>query len=198
LPHPAVSHPALDAFAEVAAGYCRFVEKAADLSASQFLQEAHRLLPSLYAAGLALPGTGILFPDRLEAGEGNETSSPAVDSAESSDPDRGSSEELRSIFASLSAKLGSREQYREVYDPYDPPEEKEVIGSLADDLVDIYSDLQAGLRKWGRGDSGEALWEWRFGLEIHWGRHLVGALRALHALAASYETDWPDPSSAAT
>jgi hypothetical protein len=78
-----------------------------------------------------------------------------------------------------------------VFDPYDPPDESEIVGNLADDLVEVYLELRSGLRKWERGDSGGALWEWRFGLESHWGRHVTSALGAINALASAHDLDWP-------
>lgn len=50
-------------------------------------------------------------------------------------------------------------------------------GLLSDDLLDIYFDVRRGLDLF---PSASAVWEWRFSFEAHWGRHAVGALRALH------------------
>ena len=58
-------------------------------------------------------------------------------------------------------------------------------------LAAMYRDLRAGLLKWERGEAGEALWEWRFGFENHWGKHATGALRALWARAAWHDENWP-------
>lgn len=55
------------------------------------------------------------------------------------------------------------------------------LGSLADDLADIWRDLRAGLDALEGGSQWQDVaWEWRFGLQTHWGRHAVEALRALH------------------
>jgi hypothetical protein len=101
------------------------------------------------------------------------------------------SDETAALCRSLGALIGDRSFYREIYDPFESPEESEVAGLLADDFADIYRDLQDGLDKWNRGETGEALWEWRFNFENHWGEHLTGALRALHILTARYESNWP-------
>jgi Domain of unknown function (DUF5063) len=62
-----------------------------------------------------------------------------------------------------------------------------VAGSLSDDLLDVYGDLQRGLVLWDKGGATKsnklriaAIWEWRFHFEIHWGDHAIDALRALH------------------
>ncbi|MBD2451990.1 DUF5063 domain-containing protein [Nostoc sp. FACHB-152] len=47
-------------------------------------------------------------------------------------------------------------------------------------LTDIYLDLKKGLILYEHSYFIEALWEWRFHFEIHWGAHLVGAQRAIH------------------
>jgi hypothetical protein len=58
--------------------------------------------------------------------------------------------------------------------------ETPVVGSLSDDLADIYRDVVTGLRAYDRGDRAGAVWEWRFNLHAHWGAHATGAMRALH------------------
>ena len=187
----------MSAFATLAEEYCRLVEGHNGTDRELFLRAAHRLLPQLYVAGLALPTTDILFEgedtDEEEEGEGAVEEAPKL----TRDPDRGDHEEWQAFYVSLGALIGDRNHYREVFDPYEPATEVEVTGSLADDLADIHRDLRAGLRKWMRGESGEALWEWRFHFEGHWGEHLTRALRALHVLSSTYELPWPDSSAGA-
>jgi hypothetical protein len=186
-PHPAVHAPALGAFAAIAEEYCRLIEERHTVGREHFLLGMHALLPRLYLAGLLLPPTDILFSD--------EDTEDADDTAEapeaSSDPDRGEHEEWSQLYASLGALIGERNFYREIFDPFEPLTDPEVTGALADDFADIYRDVRAGLRKWQRGESGEALWEWRFNLESHWGEHLTGALRTLYVLSSTYDLGWP-------
>ena len=61
-----------------------------------------------------------------------------------------------------------------------------VDGSLSDDIADIYRDLIAGFVPFDSGDVGEAVWEWRFGFDSHWGRHAAHAVYALHVLRSEY------------
>lgn len=72
--------------------------------------------------------------------------------------------------------------------PFDPAraEPEFTIGSLCDDLADIWQDLTAGLRgRETRMTENDVLWHWKFSFESHWGQHAVDALRVLHALMAA-------------
>ncbi len=57
--------------------------------------------------------------------------------------------------------------------------------SLWDDLAELYRDLRHGLdlhARGGRDDVAEAIWQWRFGYESHWGAHLFLALKTVHEI----------------
>jgi hypothetical protein len=193
---PTVESRALSAFGELAGEFCRLIEGHRGQAPGAFLGAVQLLLPQLYAAGLALPDLRVLFPSESDVAEAAEHAAPDAGEVEP-DPDRGDDEDWSALFTSLGTLLGERNHYREVFDPFEPETEAEVMGSLADDLADIYRDLRAGLRKWQRGESGEALWEWRFGFQTHWGEHLTGALRAIHVLASTYDLGWPSAGGAA-
>ena len=77
--------------------------------------------------------------------------------------------------------------YRVVFDPDPLLEEEPVTGDIGDDLLDTYKDLRAGLVLFDLGETKEALWHWSFLHRIHWGRHVVGAMYALHCLSISKE-----------
>jgi hypothetical protein len=70
--------------------------------------------------------------------------------------------------------------YGMVFDPTAMPPEDPVVGSIADDLADIYRDVVTGLRAHQQGDKAGAVWEWSFGLHSHWGAHATAAIFALH------------------
>jgi uncharacterized protein DUF5063 len=74
--------------------------------------------------------------------------------------------------------------YWKVFDPFDL-EDGPLQTTISDDLADIYCDLQEGLVTLRASSlpSDRIIWEWKFGLESHWGRHAVSAMNALHALA---------------
>ncbi len=73
--------------------------------------------------------------------------------------------------------------YGECFDPHIVPPEEPSIGSLVDDLGDIYHDVKRGLQHFDAGFTEQAIWHWQFHFRHHWGRHLVNALRALHCHA---------------
>jgi Domain of unknown function (DUF5063) len=74
--------------------------------------------------------------------------------------------------------FGAHDEYWEVFDPY--IEAEALIGALSDDVADVYADLARGLALWEADKRDAAVWEWRFGFDIHWGDHAIDALRALH------------------
>lgn len=74
--------------------------------------------------------------------------------------------------------LGKFDLYGEVYDPY--IEEPPVTASLANDLVEIYSELAEPLGELDAGRTANAIWSWRFAIRGHCGDHLVNALRTIH------------------
>ena len=71
--------------------------------------------------------------------------------------------------------------YSEIFNPLQVPPEEPVVGHLGDDLGDIYGDVLEGLRLFQSGKREEAIWEWGFGFQHHWGEHATCAIRALHA-----------------
>lgn len=54
------------------------------------------------------------------------------------------------------------------------------VGDVIDDLADICLDLLDGLRRFQRGHRREAAGSWLGAFRMHWGSHVVGALRAVH------------------
>jgi len=187
--HPHIEHPALTEFAALAARYCGLVDRRDPAQPLAFIHDLHRLLPQVYAAALLLPSTEVLYSNSevVAASQEEEALPPAAP-----DPDHPSPDDWRVLYRDLANYFGERNFYREIFDPFRPiEEEEEVLGALSDDVADIYSDLVTGLKKWERGESGGALWEWRFGLEHHWGEHASGAIRALHCRAACWDTWFP-------
>ncbi len=126
------------------------------MSASHDEATARELLPELYLAAHRLP-------------EG----APA----ESTPPDYPlpEYEHVRSRFRALSVGY-----YGDTFDPLVVPPEEPTVSDLADDLADIHGDLFRGLQLFRAGAHAAAAWHWRYHFIIHWGAHLVGALRALH------------------
>jgi hypothetical protein len=77
-----------------------------------------------------------------------------------------------------------------LYDPVvGPHADSAGIGSLSDDIADIYRDVVSGLRAFETGRRAAAVWEWGFGFRHHWGEHATGAIQALHAWMAANAFD---------
>jgi len=149
------------AFRMQARAFCNLIAGHEHIPLRHFLHSAHQSLPALYALGLQLPG---ICPE-------HEASYTRV-----------SVEEWRRLFRSLSTRLGDRVHYSGVFDAYDRRDGQALIGNLADDLADVHADLENGLRCWRAGDHENAVWEWHFMLECHWGEHATDAIRALYWL----------------
>ena len=123
-------------------------------------------LTHLYSAGLELPvSSGDIETDK--------SISVRVDDAE-----------WKQVFAHAAASLPF-DLYGEVYDPLPVPPEEPVVGSLADDIADVYRDVVTGLRHFQADRRAAALWEWTFSLQNHWGQHATSAIRALHCWLAT-------------
>jgi hypothetical protein len=70
--------------------------------------------------------------------------------------------------------------YWEIFNPY--VQEEPVAASLSDDISDIYQDVKRGIILYEQKDQTQAIWQWKFHFEIHWGNHAVDAVRALHSV----------------
>jgi uncharacterized protein DUF5063 len=179
--------PAVPPFRAVSARFIKIIRDRDTYSASDLLHRIHPLLAELYVAGFALP----VKPESAYGEDADDdvdlpVSDPAVREQRHA--------RWRSIYIALGKQIGTRwNNYQEVFDPYADPAETPVTGSLADDLADIFLDLEDGDELWAGGAFDAAVWEWRFGFESHWGEHITGALRAIRTLAAVHDLGFPSP-----
>ncbi len=157
----------IDKFVEVARDYCNWAEES-NLKQYEDVKRAVSLLVRIYAAVLELP---------------NEDCDDELDL----DEERISEEEWKRVIERF-RKL----PFNYYLTPFSPAElEKEVVtGDLADDLADIYRDLKSGILLYEKGKTNEALWEWTFSFNAHWGRHAVSALHALHCYIVDYDEEF--------
>ena len=148
-----------DNFVSIAKEYCAWAE-GAPLAPENEARKAIQLLVTLYANILALPNNG--------CGE-----------------DRTAQEITTEEWQVIYKRFGSLpfNYYCVSFSPANI-EEKSSIGDLADDLADIYRDIKDGLRLYENGHTTEAIWEWKHGFNIHWGRHAASALHALQSYMA--------------
>ena len=151
---------AANLFAELARGFCSWCEGSSlgverEVIASQWLAKLH-------AGALSLPEVGLEYSEEF----------PEIQA-----------ELLESVHRNLGCFRGM--YYREYFDPDPTLTDESVMGEVGDDLSDIYTDIRRGLVLFERGELVEALWHWSFLHRIHWGRHAVGAMFALHCLVVS-------------
>jgi len=142
-------------FVTLVRDYVALIENASASMAFEFTRRCAVILPKVYAAALDLPDLEV---------------------SDNFDIERS----VASPMAEICRLFGRYDCYHEFYDPYE--EAEAVMGSLGDDLADIYLDLANPLRAYDQGHVAEAIWEWKFSMQQHFGDHLVDAMRALHRL----------------
>ncbi|EGV27756.1 hypothetical protein ThidrDRAFT_4427 [Thiorhodococcus drewsii AZ1] len=89
------------------------------------------------------------------------------------------------LFVRLRSLLADRDSYWLEFDGFGEGAEA-MTGSLADDLTDIYYELQQGLSLFDQ-DPEHAIAAWSIGYDRHWGRHLIDAERHLASLSAQFQ-----------
>jgi Domain of unknown function (DUF5063) len=153
----------VDAFVESARAYCSLIERRAEVSRSELVSSARVLLADLHARASSLPNQKL----------GESPTSRKI-----------GNEGWWRLFESLRNQLREYDSFWVEHPESDVPSAPGE-SSLADDLADVYRELKDGLMAW---DSTEptlragAVWEWRFGFEVHWGDHAVKAMRAIHRI----------------
>lgn len=164
--------PAITRFISVAQEFMTWVDGSTPLTPQDMLA-LHWLLARLQVALIELPAVVA------------EDLSTALEVKSSSGGDR---------FISLTNQLKviGLNRYRKVLFPLDDDGEL-LEGSLADDLTDIYRDLNSGLAHASDLNFTEAVWEWRFGYFEHWGYHLADAQTALRQYLQQNAAPWFDP-----
>jgi hypothetical protein len=141
----------------VAEGYCQLIENP-EAETNHWLGELFTLMPRLHSAVTS-----------LNAYETGDMQVPGVDL-----------DDRFALYSRLRKLLGERDSYWLEFDA--APEEVHMSGSLADDLTDIYFDLQHGLELLGGAWPHRAAQVWQNSYRLHWGQHLVDAERHLYAL----------------
>ncbi len=135
--------------------FINLIEGIEKLSAYELLFQSAIILPNVYSLGMMLPDV---------------------------DPSTDESERYRgtSMMDPILEKIGNYDSYLEIVDPV--YENEIVVGSLSDDLADIYADLKGPMISYESGREFDAIWQWKFNIKTHCGDHLVDSLRVIHRL----------------
>lgn len=160
----ALEMAAFEQFGDAADEYCEVVASPERFrSAEEAAAGIASCLTTLVAAAQRLPAV-----------------EPATDTGSDTVAPRVSHEEWRAVFGALDQALGEHASYWTTTQPTGDDEPEVVNLPLADDLADIWRDLESGRRALRAGaDPDDVRWEWRFSFTTHWGAHAGEALRVL-------------------
>ena len=146
------------AFAKAAERYGELQSSEAE-PVARWLQQVQRSLLELYRLALDLPPSVEVIDDRRVRVE---------------------HEQWLDQFNRIGKAIASADGYWMVYEPFGDPAEP-VYASLADDLADVWRDLEEGFRTMRlTGSWRSAAWQWQWGLVNHWGQHAVDAIAIIH------------------
>ncbi len=148
----------LSDMAKIAEAFCILIDNCEKQANGDWLEELYALLPRLHSAVTELNAFG-----------SSQLPGSNVDLDERFD-----------LYSRLRQALGERDSYWLEFDS--SPDQIHMSGSLADDLTDIYFDLQHGLELLGEAWPQKAAQAWQCSYQMHWGQHLVDAERHLYAL----------------
>ena len=162
------------AFAAEARRYCTLIESDAASNSWMFAEACLRHVLRLYEQALLLPEIEPSTTDLL-AGIDQET--------------------WEAVRTRTGQKL-ARDCYWEIFEPFEQEKPEPVVGSISDDLADIWRDLKRGLMEIDKGrpaSISDAVWDWRCSFETHWGHHAAEAIFALNALCFGQFADASRP-----
>lgn len=139
-------------FVNTANNFCNLVEKAEECTLPVRLSKFGILLSEVYSAALQLP-------------EMEPTDEKTIN---------------LEVNLPQFAGFDNFNYYWELFDPFKL--EEAICGNLLDDILDIYLELKRGLIAFEDNsfENGDVVWYWRYGFSIHWGHHVVDALRVIN------------------
>jgi hypothetical protein len=139
------------------------LEEETTASTYEFRCKLHKVLSKVYALSWDLPPIELQFETEKE--------------------DLLSEHQLKKMNLLISNKLGDKNFYFEVFDPFHLEKEDPTQGWLIDDLSDIYKEIKNGILKIESKKPAfieDGIWDIVFGRNVHWGNHAINAIRALH------------------
>ena len=155
-------------FVTVSAEYCSFMEQAEQKERKEFVYVLPRLLSLLYLKALMLPETETDFSMNLEEWV--------------------TEQDYDTLRAVIAAKLGSADDYLEVFVEEMKYSDTPIRKSIAEDLADIYQvvkDFVCQFRSGLNETMHDALAQCREHFMGYWGQTLVNTMRALHEVRYS-------------
>lgn len=157
-----------EVFLNLVREYASMIEDRENLKPYQILSRCDFLLPSIYIEALRLPDVD---PD------------PDIEEARI---------EWGPVRQSLQKILGRYDAYMCYSMPmYD---KEPCVGSLSDDLADIYCDLKSAMITYEKGELDTAIWGWKFQVKYHSGEHITGAMKAISVLVHQHmDADYVNP-----
>jgi hypothetical protein len=142
-------------FVNAVSEFINLIEGIEKISAYELLFQSATILSNVYSLGMLLPDV---------------------------DPSTDEPERYRGtpMMDPILKKIGRYDSYSEIFDPVH--EDEIVVGSLSDDLADIFADLKGPMISYESGEKADAIWQWKFNIKTHCGDHLVDSLRVMHRL----------------
>jgi hypothetical protein len=150
-------------FLNAAKDYCNFIETEGSLPESEFLRMTQAHLLTVYSLARQLPSVNLQVNKDFEG---------HIDD-----------EQMKALLRFISERVPFS-YYWSVPNPVDMKNLAECgTGDLIDDLGDIYKDLKCALLVFEVDDIAakeNAIWQFKFDFEYHWGEHCIEALSAIH------------------
>lgn len=163
-------------FVTVCAETIRFLTSSEEYTKKDLVDRALKLLPLVYLKVTLLPETDrVLEEEELE--------------------DFVSETEYEYLRESLATRLGESDRYLDVDEEDGGYGEEVRSADVSEDLADVYQDLQNFMMRFQMGNEAvmnDALAELTDHFHTYWGMRLLSALRALHRIRWSEETEWEE------
>jgi Domain of unknown function (DUF5063) len=154
-------------FRDAAGQYVSLIEAAPTMKSDLVLFQLASLLPALYRAAVQLPRRSLA-----------DTSEDVSSETHADDEVEESHRKWSEIYDRLAVLPID---YYWTVEPDIDGEQEPMVGSLGDDLADIYLALKKGLDGLAAGlAERDVVWQWRFEFWTHWGQHAVDALGVMH------------------
>lgn len=150
-------------FIAEAKSYCLFIEDYQCKNVNEFLTMLQRSLIALYLAGKNLPNTGLQedgdFEEKMDDGY------------------------LKGIISLVAERLEDKRYYMHLFNPANTNDKDLICGDLLDDICDIYIDIKQTMVALDIGTHiaiENAIWQFKFDFDNHWGDHCINAIYATH------------------